>query len=43
MATSTHITRLAAGFAVIAATATAIVPAALAGGEPKNQLPFTRR
>ena len=42
MATSTHSTRLATGIAVIVATATAIVPAALAGGEPKNESPFTR-
>jgi hypothetical protein len=42
MRTPTHITRLATGIAVIVTTATAIVPAALAGGEPKNESPFTR-
>ena len=42
MTTSTHINRLAVGIAVIVATATALVPAALAGGEPKNESPFTR-
>jgi len=41
MTTSTHINRLAVGIAVIVATATALVPAALAGGEPKNESPFT--
>jgi hypothetical protein len=42
MTTSTQITRLATGIAVILTAATAIAPAALAGGEPKNEGPFAR-
>jgi hypothetical protein len=34
--------RFAAGTAVALVTAAAAVPSALAGGEPKNQAPFTR-
>ena len=41
MTTSTHITRLATGTLLIITTAIALVPSALAGGEPKNQAPFT--
>ena len=42
MTGSTISKRFAAGTAVALATAAAAVPAALAGGEPKNQAPFTR-
>jgi hypothetical protein len=41
MTTSTYITRLVTGIALTITAATAIVPAAFAGGEPKNQAPFT--
>jgi cytochrome c551/c552 len=41
MTTATYITRMATGAAAILTAATAIIPTALAGGEPKNQSPFT--
>ena len=43
MTGSTMSKRFAAGTAVALATAAAAVPTALAGGEPKNQAPFTRK
>jgi hypothetical protein len=41
MRTSTRSTRLATGIATLAVAGSA-VPVALAGGEPKNESPFTR-
>jgi hypothetical protein len=42
MTGSTFRKRVAAGTAVALVAAAAAVPSALAGGEPKNQAPFTR-